>query len=100
MRTEELVDIINSTLKRKGAVIREIKNPKYRQLMEKVERLRALDDEYKELTGESAYKKYTEEDGKIVLKRDNDGNIEYMSISELVKTMRNHLVDFINSPVL
>jgi len=100
MRTEELVDIINSTLKRKGAVIREIKNPKYRQLMEKVERLRALDDEYKELTGESAYKKYTEEDGKIVPKRDNDGDIEYMSISELVKTMRNHLVDFINSPVL
>lgn len=99
MKQEELVDVISSALKRKDAVHREIKNPKYIKLMEKIANLRKLDKDYEDLTGNSMYQKDTVEKGKIVPKRDMDEEVEYESISGLVKKMREYLVNNINNPL-
>lgn len=97
MKQEELVDIIDSSLKRKESLNREIKNPKYAKLMERVAELNKIHSDFKELTGEEMYQKYEVKDKKIHVKHDYSGEIEYQSVSEIVKSMRDYLVKYINS---
>lgn len=99
MKQEELVDIIEVALKRKESLNREIKNPKYARLMERVAELNKIHSDFKELTGEEMYQKYEAKDKKIHVKHDNSGEIEYQSVSEIVKSMRDYLVNYINYDV-
>ena len=97
MNQEEIVEVIDTALKRKEAINREIKNPKYVKLMEKVKELKQINSDFKELTGEEIYKSYEVKDKKLVEKRDNDGEVEYQSVSDIVKDLRNNIVKYINN---
>ena len=96
MKSEEIIDIIDSALKRKEAINRQIKNPKYEKLMERVRELKRINVEYKELTGEEMYQLYEVKDKKVEKKRNAKGELQYQSVSDLVKNIRNYLVDYIN----
>ena len=96
MNQEEIVELIDTALKRKEAINREIKNPKYVKLMEKVKELKQINSDFKELTGEEIYKSYEVKDKKLVEKRDYDGEVEYQSVSDIVKNLRNNIVKYIN----
>ena len=96
MKSEELIDIIDSALKRKESINRKITNPKYEKLMDRVRELNRINSEYKELTGEEMYQLYEIKDKKVEKKRDKKGELQYQSVSDLVKNMRNYLVDYIN----
>ncbi len=69
MSQEELVDIIDASLKRKGAIDREIKIQKYIKLMRRVEELNKINSEYEKLTGEEIYKQYEVRNNKRQPKR-------------------------------
>ncbi len=96
MNQEEIVEVIDTALKRKEAINREVKNPKYVKLMEKVKELKQINSDFKELTGEEIYKSYKVKDNKLVEKRDYDGEVEYQSVSDIVKNLRNNIVKYIN----
>jgi len=96
MGEEELIDVIESALKRKEAINREIRNPRYAGLMRKIEELKKLDDDYRALTNEPIYQLYQVKNKKIEPKRNNSGEIEYQSVSEMVTQMRSYIVDYIN----
>lgn len=96
MKSEELIGIIDSALKRKEAINRQIKNPKYEKLMDRVRELKRINAEYKELTGEEMYQLYEVKDKKIEKKRNSKGELQYQSVSDLVKNIRNYLADYIN----
>lgn len=97
MNQEELVDVIDASLKRRGAINREIKNPKYIKLMRRVEELKKINSEYEKLTGEEIYKQYEVRDNKRQPKRNKSGKVQYEDVGNVVKDMRNYLVDYINT---
>ena len=96
MKTEELIDVIDTALKRKEAIDRKVENPKLAELMKKVQELNNIHSTFKDLTGEEMYLKYKEKDKKIHRKLDDDGNEEYQSVGEVIKNMRDYLVKYIN----
>ena len=97
MNQEEIIETIDAALKRKEGINREIKNPKYAKMMEKVKELNQINLDFKELTGEEIYQSYEVKDKKLQKKRDSDGKLEYQSVSDIVKNLRNSIVNYINA---
>jgi len=93
MKQEELIDVIEKALERKGAVNREITNENYAQMAGIIEELNANNEAYKKLTGNPMYHKQIYEKGKIKSKTDKEGNIEYESLSNVIKSIREILVE-------
>ena len=65
--------------------------------MRRVEELNKINSEYEKLTGEEIYKQYEVRNNKRQPKRNKNGKVQYEGVSDVVKDMRNYLVDYINT---